>query len=130
MKRWRICATRSASFCGSVRKRRTTQASRRNNTRPCSLSKGFPKTTVSPSVSWLSACRSGITARWDWSTGWYPAVRWCEERSRGPSRQVSLALTEHGEKTLEKLSAAHKEQLRRIGTQIEILLKRASEDSL
>lgn len=39
-------------------------------------------------------------------------------------RQVSLALTERGERTLEKLSAAHKEQLRRIGPQIEILLKR------
>ena len=39
-------------------------------------------------------------------------------------RQVSLALTERGEKTLEKLSAAHKEQLRRVGPQIEVLLKR------
>jgi DNA-binding MarR family transcriptional regulator len=39
-------------------------------------------------------------------------------------RQVSLALTDRGEKTLEKLSAAHKEQLRRIGPHIEILLKR------
>lgn len=39
-------------------------------------------------------------------------------------RQVSLALTERGEKTLEKLSTAHKEQLRRVGPQIETLLKR------
>lgn len=39
-------------------------------------------------------------------------------------RQVSLALTERGEQTLEKLSAAHKEQLRRIGPHIEVLLKR------
>ncbi|HLX72438.1 MAG TPA: MarR family transcriptional regulator [Verrucomicrobiae bacterium] len=39
-------------------------------------------------------------------------------------RQVNLALTELGEKTLEKLSAAHKELLRRIGPHIETLLKR------
>jgi DNA-binding MarR family transcriptional regulator len=39
-------------------------------------------------------------------------------------RHVNLALTEHGEQTLEKLSAAHKELLRRIGPQIETLLKR------
>ena len=39
-------------------------------------------------------------------------------------RQVDIALTELGDKTLEKLSAAHKEQLRRIGPHIESLLKR------
>ena len=39
-------------------------------------------------------------------------------------RQVDLALTELGDSTLEKLSAAHKEQLRRIGPHIESLLKR------
>jgi DNA-binding MarR family transcriptional regulator len=39
-------------------------------------------------------------------------------------RQVFLALTERGESMLEKLSAAHKEQLRRIGPHIESLLKR------
>jgi DNA-binding MarR family transcriptional regulator len=39
-------------------------------------------------------------------------------------RQIYLALTRYGEKVLEKLSAAHKEQLRRIGPQIESLLKR------
>ena len=39
-------------------------------------------------------------------------------------RQVDLALTELGDRTLEKLSAAHKEQLRRIGPHIESLLKR------
>ena len=39
-------------------------------------------------------------------------------------RQVDLALTELGECTLEKLSASHKEQLRRIGPRIESLLKR------
>lgn len=39
-------------------------------------------------------------------------------------RQVFLALTERGEKMLEKLSTAHKEQLRRIGPHIESLLKR------
>lgn len=39
-------------------------------------------------------------------------------------RQVDLALTELGDDTLENLSAAHKEQLRRIGPRIETLLKR------
>jgi len=39
-------------------------------------------------------------------------------------RQVDLELTELGNSTLEKLSAAHKEQLRRIGPRIESLLKR------
>ena len=39
-------------------------------------------------------------------------------------RQVDLELTELGHSTLEKLSAAHKEQLRRIGPRIESLLKR------
>jgi len=39
-------------------------------------------------------------------------------------RQVFLALTERGEKMLERLSAAHKEQLRRVGPRIESLLKR------
>ncbi len=39
-------------------------------------------------------------------------------------RQVDLALTELGDSMLEKLSAAHKEQLRRIGPRIESLLKR------
>jgi DNA-binding MarR family transcriptional regulator len=39
-------------------------------------------------------------------------------------RQVSLALTELGDQMLENLSAAHKEQLRRVGPRIESLLKR------
>jgi DNA-binding MarR family transcriptional regulator len=39
-------------------------------------------------------------------------------------RQACLALTRRGEELLEKLSAAHKEQLHRIGPQIESLLKR------
>lgn len=39
-------------------------------------------------------------------------------------RQVHLALTARGDKTLEKLSAANKEQLRRVGPHIELLLKR------
>ena len=39
-------------------------------------------------------------------------------------RQVFLALTERGEKMLERLSAALKEQLRRVGPRIESLLKR------
>lgn len=39
-------------------------------------------------------------------------------------RQVQLALTSRGDKTLEKLSAVNKEQLRRVGPHIELLLKR------
>ena len=39
-------------------------------------------------------------------------------------RRVNLALTVRGEKVLEKLSAAHRAQLRRIGPEIEALLKR------
>lgn len=39
-------------------------------------------------------------------------------------RQVYLTLTERGQRMLEKLSTAHKEQLRRVGPQIESLLKR------
>ena len=39
-------------------------------------------------------------------------------------RQVTLELTELGDQMLENLSAAHKEQLHRIGPQIESLLKR------
>jgi DNA-binding MarR family transcriptional regulator len=39
-------------------------------------------------------------------------------------RQVSLELTKLGDQMLENLSAAHKEQLHRIGPQIESLLKR------
>jgi DNA-binding MarR family transcriptional regulator len=38
-------------------------------------------------------------------------------------RKACLALTRRGEKVLEKLSSAHKEQLHRIGPQIEALLK-------
>lgn len=39
-------------------------------------------------------------------------------------RQVRLALTARGGRMLEKLSTAHKEQLRRVGPHIESLLKR------
>jgi DNA-binding MarR family transcriptional regulator len=39
-------------------------------------------------------------------------------------RQVYLSLTTRSEAMLEKLAAAHKEQLRRVGPQIESLLKR------
>ena len=39
-------------------------------------------------------------------------------------RRVNLALTARGENVLEKLSAAHRAQLRRIGPEIEALLKR------
>jgi len=47
-------------------------------------------------------------------------------RKHGPEdrRQVYLTLTARSEAMLEKLSAAHKEQLRRVGPQIESLLKR------
>jgi DNA-binding MarR family transcriptional regulator len=46
------------------------------------------------------------------------------EQSAADRRQVFLALTARGEAVLEKLSAAHKEQLRRVAPQIESLLKR------
>ena len=47
-------------------------------------------------------------------------------RTRDPTdrRQVRLALTARGETLLEKLSSAHKEQLRRMSPQIELLLER------
>lgn len=48
--------------------------------------------------------------------------------ARSPSssdrRQVFLELTSRGNRVLEKLSSAHKEQLRRVGPEIESLLKR------
>ena len=43
--------------------------------------------------------------------------------NRKDRRQVCLALTAHGESVLEKLSAAHREQLHRIGPQINRLLE-------
>lgn len=42
-------------------------------------------------------------------------------------RQVQLALTARGDKTLEKLSAVNKGELRRVGPHIESLLKRLHE---
>lgn len=39
-------------------------------------------------------------------------------------RQVHLMLTARGEALLAKLSAAHKEQLRRVGPELELLLKK------
>lgn len=39
-------------------------------------------------------------------------------------RQVFVRLTNRGEKVLEELSSAHREQLRRIGPQLRVLLKR------
>jgi DNA-binding MarR family transcriptional regulator len=42
----------------------------------------------------------------------------------GDRRRVHLALTVRGEAILEKLTAAHREQLRRIGPQIKTLLER------
>lgn len=44
------------------------------------------------------------------------------------ARRVQLSLTAKGEKVLEKLSAAHREQLRRIGPQINQLLERLRGD--
>src|SRR5262245_53018683 len=48
----------------------------------------------------------------------------CVRRAPGRDdrRRVQLALTARGEAILEKLSAAHREQLRRIGPQINTLL--------
>jgi DNA-binding MarR family transcriptional regulator len=46
------------------------------------------------------------------------------ETNAGDRRRVNLALTAHGEKVLEKLSAAHRSQLRRLGPEIERLLRR------
>jgi DNA-binding MarR family transcriptional regulator len=46
------------------------------------------------------------------------------KQQAGDRRQVHLALAEKGGRTLEKLAAAHKEQLRRVGPRIETLLKR------
>ena len=46
------------------------------------------------------------------------------EQNKVDRRQVYLVLTSRGEAVLEKLSAAHKEQLRRVAPQIELLLER------
>jgi DNA-binding MarR family transcriptional regulator len=48
------------------------------------------------------------------------AARERDERDR---RQVHLVLTARGEEILERLSAAHKEQLRRVGPQISLFLQ-------
>jgi len=45
------------------------------------------------------------------------------KRAAADRRQVHLVLTPHGEQILEKVSAAHKEQLRRIGPQLKALLE-------
>jgi DNA-binding MarR family transcriptional regulator len=45
------------------------------------------------------------------------------ERDARDRRQVHLVLTDRGEEILEQLSAAHKEQLRRIGPQISLFLE-------
>jgi DNA-binding MarR family transcriptional regulator len=45
------------------------------------------------------------------------------ERDVRDRRQVHLVLTARGEEILEKLSAAHKEQLRRVGPQISLFLE-------
>ncbi|HTL17405.1 MAG TPA: MarR family transcriptional regulator [Patescibacteria group bacterium] len=46
------------------------------------------------------------------------------ERSKSDRRQVYLLLSRRGEAVLEKLSATHKEELRRIGPEIKALLER------
>ena len=46
------------------------------------------------------------------------------ETSGTDRRQVFVRLTNRGEKVLEELSSAHREQLRRIGPQLRALLKR------
>ena len=51
------------------------------------------------------------------------AERWvARRRDRQDRRQVHLELTARGEAVLERLSAAHKEQLRRMGPQISLVL--------
>ena len=47
----------------------------------------------------------------------------CREVSDADHRRVRLSLTERGEKMLAGVSSAHKEQLRRVGPQLESLLK-------
>lgn len=46
------------------------------------------------------------------------------EPGKNDRRQVQLTLTARSEKVLAKLSAAHREQIRRVGPQMETLLKR------
>ena len=54
-----------------------------------------------------------VTARW--------VLRQQDKQDR---RQVYLRITARGQAVLEKLSAVHKEQLRRVGPEIELLLNR------
>ena len=51
------------------------------------------------------------------------------EGGHGDRRQVYLGLTPHGEALLGQLSAAHKEELRRLGPEIHALLARLSEQA-
>ena len=46
------------------------------------------------------------------------------KRSAADRRQVQLFLTKRGEDLLEELSAAHKDELRRVGPEINLLLER------
>ncbi len=46
------------------------------------------------------------------------------ERSEGDSRQVFVRLAERGEKVLERLSAAHRKQLKQIGPELALSLSR------
>ena len=50
-------------------------------------------------------------------------------RSAEDGRQVNVLLTARGEAILEKLSATHREQLRRIGAEIGTLLERLGTES-
>jgi DNA-binding MarR family transcriptional regulator len=53
------------------------------------------------------------------------SARWvARKQDTVDRRQVYLSLSARGETVLEKLSAAHKEQLRRAGPEIELLLER------
>ena len=53
------------------------------------------------------------------------AARWLvRKRNTADRRQVFLSLSARGERVLAKLSAAHKEQLRRVGPEIGELLER------
>jgi DNA-binding MarR family transcriptional regulator len=49
------------------------------------------------------------------------------EADTSDRRQVYLALTPHGESVLEQLTAAHREELRRMGPQMRALLDRLSD---
>jgi DNA-binding MarR family transcriptional regulator len=49
--------------------------------------------------------------------------------SKADRRQVLVQLTNHGEKTLEKLSSTHRKQLKQIGPELNLLLERLMLDA-